>query len=128
MRRKVIASIMLFIIGAFLYTFSIELPVLGYKKLKYIEEEEEQSVYQIINYSWNGEVVSQELFDGNPKEALEIFQKQDRIQKVQVLIVVFALMPLALWWAKEKRHYLYGSMLLLVLLIIIDITLVNKFS
>ncbi|SEH99948.1 hypothetical protein SAMN05192559_1073 [Halobacillus karajensis] len=125
MKRKTVAQILIFIIGGLLFTFSIDLPVLGFKKLEFIEE---TSTHQVINYNWYGKEISEQPFKGDPKEALNLFQKQDRIQKNQVSIVVFSLMTLALWWSREKKRYIYGSAFVLFILVIIDIMLVNKFS
>ena len=125
MKRKTVAQILIFIIGGLLLTFSIELPVLGFKKLEFIEE---TSTQQVINYNWYGKETSEQPFKGEPKEALNLFQKQDRLQKIQVFIVVFALMPLALWWSREKKRYIYGSVFIFFILVIIDIFLVNQFS
>ncbi|MBM7552168.1 hypothetical protein [Thalassobacillus pellis] len=125
MKRKTIAQILLFVIAGSLFAFSIEMPVLGYKKLEYIEE---TSSHQIINYNWYGKKVSERPFTGEPKEALNLFQRQNRIQKVQVCIIVFALISLALWWSNEKKRYIYGSAFICFLFLMIDIFLVNKFS
>ena len=125
MKRKTVAQILIFIIGGLLFTFSIELPALGFKKLEFIEE---NSTRHVIDYNWYGKEVSEQPFKGEPKEALKLFQKQDRIQKIQVFIVVFALMPLALWWSNERKRYIYGSVFIFFLLVVIDIIMVNKFS
>ncbi|MCP3027717.1 hypothetical protein [Halobacillus sp. A5] len=125
MKRKTVAQILVFIIGGLLFTFSIELPVLGFKKIEFVEE---TSTHQVINYNWYGKEISEQPFKGEPKEALNLFQKQYRIQKIQVVIVVFALLTLALWWSKEKKRYIYGCAFIFFLLVVIDIMMVNKFS
>ncbi|MCA1010638.1 hypothetical protein [Halobacillus halophilus] len=125
MKRKTAAQLFVFMIGALLFIFSIELPVLGFKKLEFIEE---TSTRQVISYNWYGKKISEQTFHGKPKEALNLFQKQDRLQKNQVLIVVFALMTLALWWSREKKRYIYGSAFLFILFVGINIILVSRFS
>ena len=125
MKRKTVAQIFIFIIAGLLFTFSIELPVLGFKKLEFIEQ---KSTHQIIHYNWYGKEISEESFKGEPEEALKLFQKQARIQKIQVSIVVFALLALAAWWCKEKKLYIYGSASIFLILTIIDIILVHKFN
>ncbi|MGP4070794.1 hypothetical protein [Halobacillus sp. B29] len=125
MKRKTVAQLLVFIIGGILFIFSIELPVLGFKKLEFIEE---TSTRQVSSYNWYGKEISEQTFQGEPKEALNLFQKQDRLQKNQVLIVVFALMTLALWWSREKKRYIYGSAFLFLLFVVLDIILVSKFS
>ncbi|ARI77846.1 hypothetical protein [Halobacillus mangrovi] len=125
MNRKTMSLILIFIIGGLLFTFSIELPVLGFKKLESLEG---PTTHQVINYNWYGKVISEQPFKGEAKEALNLFQKQDRIQKIQVAIVVFALMTLTTWWSKEKKSYIYSSAFIFIMLTIIDIFLVHKFN
>ena len=125
MKRKTVAQIILFIIGGLLFVFSLDMPVLGFKKLEYIEE---TSRHQVIDYHWYGKVKSVELFEGDPKEMLSLFQKQQRVQRVQAGVLLFALMPWVLWWSKEKKIYISASVLVCFLLISLDIFMVHQFS
>ncbi|MYL70575.1 hypothetical protein GLW00_06930 [Halobacillus litoralis] len=125
MKKKTLAQILIFIIAGLLFVFSIELPVIGFKKLEYIKE---SSTYRIISYNWYGKEINEQPFKGDPSEMLDIVQKQDRLQKLQGSIVVFALLTLAAWIFKEKKVYLYGSALTFFILIFIDVTLVHMYN
>ncbi|TGB03529.1 hypothetical protein [Halobacillus salinus] len=125
MKRKTVAQILLLIISALLFTFSIELPVLGFKKLEF---QQETSTHQVISYNWYGKEVKEQPFKGDPKEALSLFQKQDRVQKIQVGVVIAALLTLALWWSRGKKRYIYASALAVPILVIVDIMVVHNFS
>ena len=72
--------------------------------------------------------MSERPFKGDPQAELNLFRKQDKIQKLQVLIVLFAVMPLALWWSREKKRYIYGSAFIFFLLVIMDMILIHRFS
>lgn len=123
MKRSVIAKIFLVIIGVLLFSFSIDMPVLGYKKL----EVKEEGGYEIISYRFYGEPITREASEGDSNEALDIFQKQRRIQHLQAGILFFSITSLALWWAREGQKWIYGSAILSVLLLVIDVLLVYKF-
>ncbi|SFJ69771.1 hypothetical protein SAMN04487936_103366 [Halobacillus dabanensis] len=123
MKRSVIAKIFLVIIGVLLFSFSIDMPVLGYKKL----EVKEEGGYEIISYRFYGEAITREASEGDSNEALDIFQKQRRIQHLQAGILFFSITSLALWWAREGQKWIYGSAILSVLLLVIDVLLVYKF-
>ncbi|MFQ3545674.1 hypothetical protein Q7A53_16460 [Halobacillus rhizosphaerae] len=125
MERKTVANLLIFLIGGLLFTFSIELPVIGFKKLEFMEE---TSIQVIIDYNWYGKEISERPFKGDPHAELSLFRKQEKIQKLQVLLVVFAIMPLALWWSREKKRYIYGSAFIFFLLVIMDMILIHRFS
>lgn len=123
LKRSVIAKILLFTIGVLLFSFSIDMPVLGYKKL----EVKEEGGYEIISYRFCGEPIKQEAFNGDSDEALDIFQKQRGIQNLQAGILFFSIASLALWWAREGKRWIYGSALLSMLLLMVDVLLIFKF-
>ncbi|MYL31276.1 hypothetical protein GLW03_15770 [Halobacillus halophilus] len=125
MKKKTLAQILIFIIAGLLFIFSIDLPVLGFKKLEYIKE---SSTYRVISYNWYGKEINDQPFKGAPSEMLDIFQKQGRLQKLQGSIIVFALLTLAAWIFKEKKVYVYGSALTFFILIFIDVTLVHMYN
>ena len=124
MKERVIAQLLLFGIGLPLFAFSIEMPVLGYKKL----EMNEEGGYEVISYRFYGETIKREAFTGDSEEALDIFQKQVRLQSLQAAVLFFAIASLVLWWAKEKKRLIYGSSVLSILLLVIDVSLVITFN
>ncbi|MGP4062185.1 hypothetical protein [Halobacillus sp. H74] len=125
LKKKTVSRIAIFVIGCILFTFSIDLPVLGFKKLEFVKG---TSNHQVIDYNWYGKEISRDTFEGSSSEALSLFQKQDKLQKIQVSIIIFTLMLLTLWWSQEKKRYIYGCGVIFLLLLIIDVVLVNKFS
>lgn len=118
-----IAKVLLFVISIPLFSFSIDMPVLGYKSL----EVKEEGGYEIVSYRFYGEPFKREVFTGNSDEALNIFQQQRRIQSLQAAILFFAIVPLALWWAKQDKRLIYGSAILSFLLLVIDVLLIFTF-
>ncbi|MBA2176315.1 hypothetical protein H0266_15570 [Halobacillus locisalis] len=125
MKRKTVAQILLFVIGGLLFTFSLNMPVPGFKKLEFIEETSQR---QVIEYHWYGKVKSVEPFEGDPKRMLSLFQQQQRIQNIQAGVLLFALMPWVLWWSREKKIYIYASVLVCFLLVSLDIFMVYQYS
>ncbi|GGC78309.1 hypothetical protein GCM10007216_06050 [Thalassobacillus devorans] len=124
MNRKRVSYAVLLLIAGLLVTFSLELPVLGYKKLDYNKDTE---TTQITEYYWYGGMKKQEPFEGNPDEELAIFQKQSRLQNIQISTIMFVLMAIAGKWAREKRFVVIGSLALAVILLFADIALVIHF-
>ncbi|WP_085507579.1 hypothetical protein [Thalassobacillus devorans] len=124
MNRKRVSYAVLLLITGLLVTFSLELPVLGYKKLDYNEDTE---TTQITEYYWYGGIKKREPFDGNPDGELAIFQKQSRLQNIQISTVVFFLMTIAGKWARERRIVVIGSLALAVIFSVVDILIVTNF-
>lgn len=121
--QKRLTHILLFIVGFILFTFSIELPSLGYKNIDYIEE---TSNYLVTDYSWYGKSTNQAVFNGDAEELLEIFQKQRRIQNMQATIIFFTLISLTLLFIREKLLYIYTFIAITIVIILVDIAMVNN--
>ncbi|MFG6117691.1 hypothetical protein [Thalassobacillus sp. B23F22_16] len=124
MNRKRVSYAVLLLITGLLLSFSLELPVLGYKKLDYNQDTD---TTQITEYYWYGGIKSREPFDENPDEELAIFQKQTRLQNIQISTVIFFLMSIAGKWARERRIVVIGSLALAVIFSVVDILIVTNF-
>ncbi|MFG6115840.1 hypothetical protein ACGTN9_11655 [Halobacillus sp. MO56] len=124
-KRKWIKNIVLWIAAFFLIIFSIDMPALGYKNLDYIPQ---TNSYKITKYSWYGAPLIHESFEGDSDEALKVFQNQTRVQRIQSVTMVFALMAILSWWARERKLYTYGSAWLAVIFLVIDIMVVIRLS
>ena len=116
MKRKTAAQLLVFIIGGLLFIFSIELPVLGFKKLEFIEE---TSTREVISYNWYGKGISEQTFQGEPKEALSLFPKARQASKKSSFDLCVWPYDFALWWSREKKRYIYGSAFLVILFVVI---------
>ncbi|WP_082232870.1 hypothetical protein [Halobacillus massiliensis] len=125
MNRKVVTAVSLFIIGGLLAAFSINLPVLGHKKLIHIEE---TSSYEVISYNCYGKKVSTVPVEGEAQELLTLFQQQRILQQVQSGVLFSGLVSLGLWWSCEKRWHIYSSLIICLLFLIWDIWLVFLYN
>lgn len=125
MGKKRFFYILLFLAGALLSIFWLEMPALGYKNIEYVES---TSSYHVTHYSWYGKQLEQKRFEGDTGEALEIFQNQSRIQTVQAILITLSFLTILSILFREKRLYRYGSAGLTFLLVIAHILLVKSMS
>ncbi|WP_112180557.1 MULTISPECIES: hypothetical protein [Paraliobacillus] len=120
--KKRVTYLLIFIVGLFLFTFSINMPSLGYKNIVYVEE---TSDYQVTDYSWYGKPTNSGIFIGNSEEMLEILQKQIKIQNLQASIILFTLISIVSWFIREKQFFIYSNIFITIVIILVDIAIVN---
>ncbi|QAS51166.1 hypothetical protein HLI_02560 [Halobacillus litoralis] len=60
LKKKTVSRNAIFIIGCILFTFSIDMPVLGFKKLEFVKG---TSSHQVIDCNWYGKEISSSTFD-----------------------------------------------------------------
>lgn len=123
MKKRVVKGIV-WIIGFVLFAFSIKLPALGYQN---ITSASGTSDYEVTSYSWYGKRISQDVFAGNSEQALNIFQQQTIVQKMEVIIMFLLLLTLFYWLFREPRIKILASTVSAGILIGVQLIVVHYF-
>ncbi|MEW4282215.1 hypothetical protein [Priestia koreensis] len=121
MKKRVVKGIV-WIIGFVLFAFSIKLPALGYQN---ISSTPGTTDYEVTSYSWYGKRISQDVLAGNSEQALNIFQHQTIVQKMEVMILFLLLLTLFYWLFREPRIKILASTISAGILIGVQLIVVH---